>query len=86
MIKKSWRGENINDLLLTPENVGYNSFLKSISKENIDKSVFAHLNINSGRNKFELLSYMIKDNIGVLMILESKIDYSFPISIFLIDG
>ena len=29
---------------------------------------------------------MIKDNIGVLMILESKIDYSFPISIFLIDG
>lgn len=86
MIKKSWRGENINDLLLTPENVGYNSFLKSISKENIDKSVFAHLNINSGRNKFELLSYMIKDNIGVLMILESKIDYSFMISIFLIDG
>ena len=86
MIKKSWRGQNINDLLLTPENVGYNSFLKSISKENIDKSVFAHLNINSGRNKFELLSYMIKDNIGVLMILESKIDYSFPISIFLIDS
>lgn len=86
MIKKSWRGENINDLLLTPENVVCNSFLKSISKENIDKSVFAHLNINSGRNKFELLSYMIKDNIGVLMILESKIDYSFPISIFLIDG
>lgn len=85
-MKKSWRRENINDLLLTPENVGCNSFLKSISKENIDKSVFAHLNINSGRNKFELLSYMIKDNIGVLMILESKIDYSFMISIFLIDG
>ena len=85
-MKKSWRRENINDLLLTPENVGCNSFLKSISKENIDKSVFVHLNINSGRNKFELLSYMIKDNIGVLMILESKIDYSFMISIFLIDG
>lgn len=85
-MKKSWRRENINDLLLTPQNVGCNSFLKSISKENIDKSVFAHLNINSGRNKFELLSYMIKDNIGVLMILESKIDYSFMISIFLIDG
>lgn len=85
-MKKSWRRENINDLLLTPENIGCNSFLKSISKENIDKSVFAHLNINSGRNKFELLSYMIKDNIGVLMILESKIDYSFMISIFLIDG
>ena len=85
-MKKSWRRENINDLLLTPENIGCNSFLKSISKENIDKSVFAHLNINSGRNKFELLSYMIKDNIGVLMILESKVDYSFMISIFLIDG
>lgn len=85
-MKKSWPRENINDLLLTPENFGCNSFLKSISKENIDKSVFAHLNINSGRNKFELLSYMIKDNIGVLMILESKIDYSFMISIFLIDG
>ena len=40
--------------------------------------VFAHLNINSIRNKFEELA--------VFMISETKIDESFPVAIFLIDG
>ena len=48
--------------------------------------VFAHLNINSIRNKFELLSEQVRGNAHVLMVSETKIDDSFPIGNFLIHG
>ena len=38
------------------------------------------------RNKFESLSTQVKGNIDVLMISEIKIDYSFPVGNFVIDG
>ena len=43
------------------------------------KIVFAHININSLRNKFELLVDQIKGNINVVVISEIKIDDSFPL-------
>ena len=63
----------------------YNT-LKSLCKDNLNKLIFAHLNINSIRNKFELLSEQVKGNVDVLMISETKIDDSFPVSQFLIEG
>ena len=39
---------------------------------------FSHLNTNSVRNKFELLSDIIKNNIDVLMISEANLDSSSP--------
>ena len=48
--------------------------------------VFAHLNINSIRNKFELLSEQVRGNVDVLMVSETKIDDNFPIGIFLTHG
>ena len=53
--------------------------LKSLRTNNPDKLVFAHLNINSVRNKFEMLSDQIKGNIDVLLVSKTKIDDSFPI-------
>ena len=53
--------------------------LKSLRTSNPDKLVFAHLNINSVRNKFEMLSDQIKGNIDVLLVSKTKIDDSFPI-------
>ena len=44
------------------------------------------MNINSIRNKFELFSEHTKGNIDVLMISETKIDDSFPVGQFLIEG
>ena len=44
--------------------------------------VFAHLNLNSIRNKFELLFEQVRGNIDVLMASETKIDDSFPIGNF----
>ena len=50
------------------------------------KLIFAHLNINSIRNNSELISDQIKGNIDVLMISETKINDSFQLRNFLMDG
>ena len=62
------------------------TILRSIRQENINKLVFAHINKNSLRNKFELLVDQVKGNIDVLMISETKIDDGFPLGNFLIGG
>ena len=54
------------------------STLKTIRDDNLNKVIFAHLNINSIRNKFEELISQVKGTIDVLMISETKIDDSFP--------
>ena len=60
--------------------------LTSLRKDNVDRLIFAHLNINSIRNKFENLSQLIRSKIDVLLISETKIDDSFPKGQFLMDG
>ena len=56
---------------------GMNSNLQTIRKDNLNKLIFAYLNINSVRSKFDSLTDIIKDNIGILMISETKVDDSF---------
>ena len=51
----------------------------------MNKLIIGHLNINSLRNKFELLTHQIKDNID-LMISERNLDESFPTSQFFMNG
>ena len=48
--------------------------------------ICAHLNINSARNKFNLLSDIIKNNIDTLIISEIKLNSSFPNRQFQIHG
>ena len=60
--------------------------LKSIRQKHSNRLVIAQLNINSIRNKFTSLLNMIKDNIDILLISETKIDSSFPTVQFHIDG
>ena len=55
------------------------SVTKSIRGDNLNRLTFAHLNINSIRNKFEFLSTQVKGNIDILMISETKIDDSLSI-------
>ena len=42
------------------------------------KLIIAHLNINSIRNKFDSLSFMIKSNVDILLIYETKLNDLFP--------
>ena len=45
-----------------------------------------HLNINSIRNKFDALSLIVRNNVNILMISETKLDDSFPKAQFLLHG
>ena len=51
---------------------------KIFSQENIEKIIFACLNINSARNKIDRVSGMIKGHTEVRMTSESKMDNIFP--------
>ena len=52
--------------------------LENICSKNINRLIFAQLNINSLRNKFGSLQHIINKNIDVLLISETKINSSFP--------
>ena len=58
----------------------------NIPKDNLNKIIYAQLNINSIPKKFDSLADTIKDNIDVLMISETKVDDSFPDGPFFFDG
>ena len=60
--------------------------LKALCLKNFIKLTIAHSNINSLRNKFEFLISLIKDNIDILMISDTKLDQSFPTTQFMING
>ena len=60
--------------------------LKSLRKSILNRLIFAHLNINSIRNKFEFLAKDQASNVDLLMISETIIDNSFPKGQFLIKG
>ena len=60
--------------------------LNNLRLKNPNRLICAHLNINSVRNKFDLLSDIIKNNIDILMISETKLDSSFPNGQFQIHG
>ena len=60
--------------------------LKPFRKDNLNKIILAHLNINSIRNKFDCLSEQVKGKIDILLISETKIDDNFPVGQVIIDG
>ena len=82
---KSVRGNQIskepNEI---PSNLNRRAFpephkaLENICRKNINRLIFAQLNINSLRNMLESLQHIINKNINVLLISETKIDSSFP--------
>ena len=51
-----------------------------------DRLIISHLNVNALRNKFEFLVPLVKDNVAILMLSETKLDSSFPHAQFSIEG
>ena len=51
--------------------------LKNLRIENPANPTFTYLNVNSIRNKFKDLQELIKGNLDVVMIAETKINASF---------
>ena len=60
--------------------------LNNLRLKNPNRLICAHLNIISVKNKFDLLSNIIKNNIDILMISETKLNSSFPNGQFQIHG
>ena len=52
--------------------------LNNLRLQNSDTILIGHININSLKNKFELLTEMVWDKLFFLMISETKLDSSFP--------
>ena len=51
-----------------------------------DKLILGHVNINSIRNKFDSLIYMLDKNIDIFLTSETKLYDSFPSAPFKIEG
>ena len=62
------------------------SRLKEIKAQSSDKLILGHLNINSIRNKFEALKFIIEQKIYTFMMSEIKLDDSFLTAQFLSKG
>ena len=60
--------------------------LHEIRIKNANRLIIGHLNVNSLRNKFEMLEELIKDKIDIFLISETKLDSSFPSGQFVIKG
>ena len=58
--------------------------LYEIRIENANQLVTGHLNVNSPRNKFDMLEEIIKEKIYIFLISETKPDGSFPSRQFII--
>jgi len=61
------------------------SDIYKIRTQNKNKIIFGQLNVNSLRKKFTVLSQIIK-NTDVFLVLETKLDKSFPTMQFEIPG
>ena len=60
--------------------------MKKIRINNVNRAAIGHITINSIRNKFDMLSSMVKNTIDILMVSETKLDSSFPQAQFRIEG
>ena len=60
--------------------------LNNVRSKNIDRPIIAHLNINFLYQKFEPLKDLVKRRVDILVISETKLDNSFPMGEFEIEG
>ena len=54
--------------------------------KNVNHLIVATLNINSIRYKFDRLKFLIQDKIDILILQETKIDHTFLVNRFMMDG
>ena len=58
-------------------NKNFKYYLSSLRRKNLNRVMLAQFNINSIRNKFDLLAEGIKGRVDALMISETKIGETF---------
>ena len=78
--------DHSHDKIQGDENADVYSIINKLRIENINRVIIAHLNINSLRNKFDMLADIMAEKIDILCISETKLNESFPSSNFTIRG
>ena len=58
--------------------------LEVMRENSPNKIIVGHLNINSLRNKFEALQFIINRNLDIILLSETKLDDSFPSAQFML--
>ena len=64
---------SINNTPAISDNCNVNSVLRRLRLNHPQQIVLGHLNINSIRNKFDLMKTMLTRDIDILMITETKL-------------
>ena len=67
-----------DNIIFIDESTSFLNKLKATRIANFNRLTIDHININSIRNKFEMLSNNTKGNLVILMISETKLDSTFP--------
>ena len=62
------------------------AILQQLRISNSSRIILGHININSFRNKLEMLSFIVSGKMDILIISESKLDDSFPSAQLHING
>ena len=78
--------EKISENDKTNFKCNFENVLKNLRKKNMHKIVVGQININSIRNKFDHLMAAVSGNIDILLIIETKIDSTFPLNQFYLNG
>ena len=68
---------SINDTPAISDNCNVNSVLRHLRLNHPQQIIIGHLNINSIRNKLDLMKTMLTCDIEISMITETKLDDSF---------
>ena len=66
--------------------INNNSNLHQTRINNPSRIIFGQINVNSIRNKFEQLIYIVNNERDIVMVSETKLDDTFPTSQFLMQG
>ena len=78
-------GKRENEIGIQDESQKCENFMHSlfnIRKHHSNKIIMAHININSLRNKFDMLTNSFTEYIDILMISETKLDDLFPHALY----
>ena len=73
-ISTNYYNDDVNELGDNNDPSDTLSILKNLKLKNINRLVLGHLNINSLAGKFDQLKALIKRNIDILVLAETKID------------
>ncbi len=69
-----------------PTDLEQPDIIQQLRIKNIGRIIIGNLNVNSLISKFEELKIKIKGKVDILVLTETKLDSSFPINQFYIDG